>query len=59
MDVADLRIFEAVARLGSMSRAALALNTVQSNVTAHIRQLEARLGLALVAALRSEGGPCA
>ena len=47
MDVADLRIFEAVARLGSMSRAALALNTVQSNVTAHIRQLEARLGLAL------------
>lgn len=47
MDVADLRIFEAVARLGSMSRAALALHTVQSNVTAHIRQLEARLGLAL------------
>ncbi len=47
MDVADLRIFEAVARLGSMSRAALALNTVQSNVTAHIRQLEARLGVAL------------
>ena len=47
MVVADLRIFEAVARLGSMSRAALALNTVQSNVTAHIRQLEARLGLAL------------
>jgi LysR family transcriptional regulator, cell division regulator len=47
MDVADLRIFEAVARLGSMSRAAQALNTVQSNVTAHIRQMEARLGLAL------------
>lgn len=47
MDAADLRIFEAVARLGSMSRAALALNTVQSNVTAHVRQLEARLGLAL------------
>ena len=47
MDVADLRIFEAVARLGSMSRAALALNTVQSNVTAHVRQLEARLGVAL------------
>ncbi|MBL6079941.1 LysR family transcriptional regulator [Belnapia sp. T18] len=47
MDAADLRIFEAVARLGSMSRAALALNTVQSNVTAHIRQMEARLGLAL------------
>jgi DNA-binding transcriptional LysR family regulator len=47
MDAADLRIFEAVARLGTMSRAALALNTVQSNVTAHVRQLEARLGLAL------------
>ena len=47
MDLADLRMFEAVARLGSMSRAAEGLHTVQSNVTAHIRQLEARLGTAL------------
>ncbi len=43
MDAADLKVFEAVARLGSMSRAAAELNTVQSNVTARIRQLEAEL----------------
>lgn len=47
MDAADLRVFEAVARLGSMSRAATDLNTVQSNVTARIRQLEDELGAAL------------
>lgn len=44
MDAADLRIFETVARLGSMSRAAAELNTVQSNVTARIRLLEEALG---------------
>jgi DNA-binding transcriptional LysR family regulator len=43
MDAADLRIFAAVARLGGMSRAAAELNTVQSNVTARIRLLEAEL----------------
>lgn len=47
MDAADLRIFEAVARLGGMSRAAAELNTVQSNVTARIRRLEAELGTPL------------
>jgi DNA-binding transcriptional LysR family regulator len=47
MDAGDLRIFEAVARLGGMNRAAAELNTVQSNVTARIRQLEAELGLQL------------
>lgn len=47
MDAADLRVFEAVARQGGMSRAAAELNTVQSNVTARIRQLEGRLGVAL------------
>jgi DNA-binding transcriptional LysR family regulator len=47
MDAADLRVFEAVARLGGMSRAAIELNTVQSNVTARIRQLEHELGVAL------------
>ena len=47
MDIADLRIFEAVARLGSMNRAAQDLNTVQSNVTARIRALETELGLPL------------
>lgn len=47
MDAADLRVFEAVARLGGMNRAAAELHTVQSNVTARIRTLEDELGLAL------------
>lgn len=47
MDAADLRVFEAVARLGGMSRAALELHTVQSNVTARIRVLEDDLGTPL------------
>ena len=47
MDAGDLRIFEAVARSGAMSRAAAELNTVQSNVTGRIRALEAELGAAL------------
>lgn len=47
MDAGDLRVFEAVARLGGMNRAATELHTVQSNVTARIRQLEAELGTAL------------
>lgn len=47
MDANDLRIFEAVARHGSMSRAARELNTVQSNVTARIRALEADARTAL------------
>jgi len=47
MDAADLRVFEAVARLGSMNRAAQHLNTVQSNVTTRIRQLEDELGTQL------------
>lgn len=47
MDAADLRIFEAVARLGGMNRAAGELGTVQSNVTQRIRQLEAELTVPL------------
>jgi DNA-binding transcriptional LysR family regulator len=47
MDAADLRIFEAVARLGGMNRAAAELHTVQSNVTARIRALEDDLGTPL------------
>jgi LysR family transcriptional regulator, cell division regulator len=47
MDASDLKVFEAVARLGGMNRAAAELNTVQSNVTARIRALEARLGTPL------------
>ncbi len=47
LDAAALRVFEAVARLGSMNRAAAELNTVQSNVTGRVRQLEAELGAPL------------
>jgi len=47
MDVADLKTFEAVARHGSMNKAAAELHTVQSNVTARIRALEDELGLPL------------
>lgn len=47
MDAADLRVFEAVARLGAMNRAAAELNTVQSNVTGRIRALEEELGTPL------------
>jgi DNA-binding transcriptional LysR family regulator len=47
MDIADLRLFETVARLGGMNRAAAELNTVQSNVTARVKALEEELGAAL------------
>lgn len=47
MDTADLRVFEAVARLGAMNRAAIELNTVQSNVSARIRRLEEALAAPL------------
>src|SRR3954449_3399708 len=47
MDAADLKTFEAVARLGGMGRAAEALHTVQSNVTGRIRRLEKELGALL------------
>ncbi|MGJ4859016.1 LysR family transcriptional regulator [Labrys sp. La1] len=47
MDISDLRVFEAVSRLGSMNRAAQELNTVQSNVTTRIRTLEQDLGVSL------------
>jgi DNA-binding transcriptional LysR family regulator len=47
MDASDLRVFQSVASAGSMSKAALKLNTVQSNVTARIKALEDEMGLAL------------
>jgi DNA-binding transcriptional LysR family regulator len=47
MDAADLRVFQSVARCGSMNKAALELNTVQSNVTARIKALEDELGFEL------------
>ncbi|HYX81329.1 MAG TPA: LysR substrate-binding domain-containing protein [Gemmatimonadales bacterium] len=47
MESSDLRVFEAVARLGSITGASEELHTVQSNVTARIRLLEEELGVAL------------
>jgi DNA-binding transcriptional LysR family regulator len=47
MDAADLRLFAAVARTGGIGKAALELNTVQSNVTARLKALEDRLGTTL------------
>ena len=47
MDADDLRVVDAVARAGSMNRAAAELNMVQSNVTARIRLLEEELGVQL------------
>ena len=47
MDLAALRILCAVAEDGSVTQAAVRLNTVQSNVTARIRQLEDELATSL------------
>lgn len=47
MDAGDLSVFAAVARAGGINRAAAALNTVQSNVTQRVRQLERELGVPL------------
>jgi DNA-binding transcriptional LysR family regulator len=47
MDSADLKVFATVARVGSMKRAAGELNTVQSNVTTRVRQLEQELSTEL------------
>lgn len=47
MEIRDLTIFLAVARHGSISRAAEALNYVQSNITARIKILEEELGVRL------------
>lgn len=47
MDLTDLKVVDAVARHGSMNKAANELNTVQSNVSARIRSLEDELGVAL------------
>lgn len=49
MDLDELRIFRAVVKEGGVTRAALRLNRVQSNVTTRVRQLEAELGTALFA----------
>lgn len=47
MDLSALTIFRAVVRENGVTRAALKLNRVQSNVTTRIRQLEESLGVDL------------
>ncbi|MCS3468758.1 DNA-binding transcriptional LysR family regulator [Pseudomonas sp. JUb42] len=47
MDSGDLVFFAAVAKFGSISKAASLLDTVQSNVTQRIRRLENELGVPL------------
>lgn len=47
MDLVELKIFKTVAEQGGITRAAAALNRVQSNVTTRVKQLEARLGAKL------------
>lgn len=47
MNSTDLSFFSAVAGSGAIGRAALELNTVQSNVTQRIQALEAQLGAKL------------
>jgi DNA-binding transcriptional LysR family regulator len=44
MDLAALTIFRTVVRENGMTRAAVKLNRVQSNITARIKQLEEQLG---------------
>jgi DNA-binding transcriptional LysR family regulator len=47
VNVADLNVFAADARYGSITKAARRLNTVQSNVTTRLRLLEEELGVSL------------
>jgi DNA-binding transcriptional LysR family regulator len=47
MESGDLKIFQAVAREGSVTKAAQKMNYVQSNVTARIQHLESQLGVPL------------
>jgi len=47
VELSDLLTFATVARAGGITRAAEALNTVQSNVTQRIKALEAEIGTAL------------
>src|SRR5947207_1600519 len=47
MDLAELKIFKAVAEQGGITKAAAALHRVQSNVTTRVKQLEERLGTKL------------
>src|SRR5271156_5190049 len=48
MDIRQLETLLAVAEAGSFTTAADNLHTVQSNVSEHVRQLEAELGVQLL-----------
>ena len=47
MDLVELEIFRAVARQGSITKAAASIHRVPSNVTTRVKQLENRLGVQL------------
>src|SRR3954464_10131107 len=47
MELSDLRIFQAVVRAGGVTRAAVQLHRVQSNITTRVKQLEEKLGVEL------------
>ena len=47
MNSIELGLFDAVAKAGSIGRAAERLNTVQSNVSQRVRAFEGRLGVTL------------
>jgi DNA-binding transcriptional LysR family regulator len=47
MELSDLVTFSTVARLGGVTRAAVELNTVQSNITQRVKALEAEIGTPL------------
>ena len=53
MNLAELRIFRAVVREGGVTRAALHLHRVQSNVTTRVQQLEDDLGTKLFVRARA------
>ena len=47
MDLSDLRVFQAVAHTGGITRAAALLHRVPSNITTRIQQLESDLDASL------------
>jgi DNA-binding transcriptional LysR family regulator len=54
MNIKGLKVFSAIIETGSFSGAALKLNCVQPNITAHINKLETQFGVRLL--IRSSGG---
>ena len=62
LDLKDLRCFVCVYQLRGFARAAVELNTVQSNVSARIRKLEDEIGAPLLemddGAVRILSAPC-